>query len=817
MLRMGIKTAFDDFRDVLRTRWQMPLFVVALVLLGVAFFRVQRPEPVPTFEEYVRQIEALHKGGFLTEANQTLQGLLQNEGWSKAQRATLFQLLAETIYLAEAPKTRHDPENVERIIRNHRAAIAEGMTPTPSMHEQMGQAMRWLGKPDLAVKEFQKAIAAGSKRSGSLRRTIVEMLPEVEGASPEQAQAQVRRMLENPSLEAEDLLWALEKRVEQLIAENKLDEIKALLETMQDRMLQAGLTAELDYLRARVHFLKGEYAQAERMLLDLRNKLDPVADLSTKVNWLLGRTHFSDGRPQEALEVFREIVRRQPSGEYYLAGRLGMAECLAALHHIDEAADIYEEVAGMAARYTDGQIVDRDAVRASLTSLYALLRAEGRLEAGARFLRLATALVPPDDLPMEASYLRRLADLYASIGESRLAQVRPTRPGTSRPATGPPVFHRSTAGTTSQPSEYDQALTAAHEMFRRAGETYLRLSRIPLLDVEEASEAAWLAGVQFDRANMPERMIDVMEDFLVTYSKSPRVPEVLYRLGQAFQALGRYQEAIARYAESQSRYPRTPAAMRSLVPMAQCHMALGPEHYPEAERVLQIIVEQPPDKGRYDPKALEFREALFAIAELYDRWGKPAQAISRLEEFLERYPKDPRETQIQFMLANAYRKSGLALLGAKADAVHKDQQDAAQIGTARLQRAEELFSEVIHSLGSRPFDSLSGIQQVRLKYSHLYRADCVFDLGDYERALSLYEGAARRFRRDPISMAAYVQVFNCYLRLGREKEARATVQRVKWLLKGIPPAKFEAAPGEQSLAYWEGFLGWLEKSGVFKQ
>jgi hypothetical protein len=41
------------------------------------------------------------------------------------------------------------------------------------------------------------------------------------------------------------------------------------------------------------------------------------------------------------------------------------------------------------------------------------------------------------------------------------------------------------------------------------------------------------------------------------------------------------------------------------------------------------------------------------------------------------------------------------------------------------------------------------------------------------------------------------------------------VQRVKWLLKGIPEDRFESVPG-QSLAYWQGFYKWVEDSEAFK-
>jgi tetratricopeptide (TPR) repeat protein len=184
-----------------------------------------------------------------------------------------------------------------------------------------------------------------------------------------------------------------------------------------------------------------------------------------------------------------------------------------------------------------------------------------------------------------------------------------------------------------------------------------------------------------------------------------------------------------------------------------------------------------------------------------------------MEEFLERYPHDPRVVQVQFILANAYRKSGLALLEA-ADGSGKGSTGGMD-GPARLTRAETLFGEVVRQLDARKAESLSPIEQLYLKYSHLYEADCAFDQTQYERAVGLYERVCRRFRRDPISLSAYVQILNCYQRTGRDGEARAVLQRIGWLLKTIPAERFEAMPGGQSLAQWQGFVDWVEKSGLF--
>ncbi len=792
---MSVTDSLAQFRESMATRWQVPLLGVAVVFLILAFLKVQPPGPVPSFQQQLDQIAALQQGGFLVDASEMIQRLLDAEGVPKERRGVLLRALAETIYLAERGRSRHDPENVKRLIRNHREALALGMPPTAAVHEQMGHAFRWIERREQALNAYREALAAGSEREGRLRREIIELLRETGDASDEAVSTQLSAMLGDEQLDPNDLLWAVQQQVDLYAGDGKQDQIGPLLDRVSPRLARAGLDRDVEYLQARMHYVAGQADQAERILLSLRNRLEPHEDLSAKVTWMLGRVHLDDGRPQEAMACFEEVIQQHPQGEYALASRLGVAECLAALGHIDESASVFEEVAGLAARHKPGDVVDRDAVRASLTSHYAVLRNEGRLEAAVRFLRLAAALVTPDDEKTQANYLRRLADLYVSLGETRLERVG----AASRPSTVP-----ATGGGDSD---------GAREAFRLAAENYLRLSRVVMTDVDRSGNAAWLAAVQFDRANMPERMIAVLEDFLAGYPASTKLPDALYRLGQAFQSLGEYRKAIAAYAQNQERFPRTPAAMRSMVPMAQCYMALGVSSYPQVEKVLLAVVEQPTQKGRYDPQALEYREALFALGDLYDRWNKPGRAVSRLEEFLDRYPRDVRVPRAQFVLADAYRKSGLSA-STQPGGADQRQAEVSKVPD-RLRRAEELFAEVIHTLGSRPEGTLTPTEELYLKYGYLYRADCAFDLGQYERARSLYEEACRRFRRDPVSLPAYVQILNCYQRLGNDAEARATVRRVKWLLKSIPEQRFAGALGGQDRAYWQSFFDWVETSGLF--
>jgi tetratricopeptide (TPR) repeat protein len=296
---------------------------------------------------------------------------------------------------------------------------------------------------------------------------------------------------------------------------------------------------------------------------------------------------------------------------------------------------------------------------------------------------------------------------------------------------------------------------------------------------------------------------------------------VLLRLGRAYQATGQYDKAIKALQRNQFRYPQSLAASKSGVPLAQAFVAKGPAAYPQAEKVLISVLENP----IVTPEAEEFRLALFELAQLYYRTGRYEDAISRLEETTQRYPNDPRMAQLLFLMADSYRKSA-ALLGEKlaapaAQAANPvDAAAAAAIRTEaiaarrdRLIKARTLFARIVDLAHANP--PARDLDKLYLKLSHFYRADCLYDLGEYEEAIRIYDGATLRYQEDPSSVAAYVQIVNAYCRLGRLDEARNANERAKWLLRRMPAEAFAEGRSSVPKKYWEDWLKLTSDSGMY--
>jgi TolA-binding protein len=303
--------------------------------------------------------------------------------------------------------------------------------------------------------------------------------------------------------------------------------------------------------------------------------------------------------------------------------------------------------------------------------------------------------------------------------------------------------------------------------------------------------------------------------FVAERPEDPLAPDALLRLGRAHQALGQLDQAIAVLQRNQFRYPKSLAASKSAVPLAQAFIAKGPDSYSKAENVLLGVLDNNP---LLDPSSEDFRQSLFELGQIYYRTSRYEEAVVRLEEFLKRYGTDPRRGQVLFLIGDSYRKSAqqlqskLAVKSANNDPTF----DPAEMESARrdrLTKAKGHYDQVVDMYR----DNLPKADPEKLYYklAHFYRADCLYDLGQYDSAISLYDNAAFRFQDDPSSLAAYVQIVNAWCRLGKLEQAKAANERAKWLLRRIPPEAFTDGTFSMPKEYWEQWLKFANESGMW--
>ncbi len=108
------------------------------------------------------------------------------------------------------------------------------------------------------------------------------------------------------------------------------------------------------------------------------------------------------------------------------------------------------------------------------------------------------------------------------------------------------------------------------------------------------------------------------------------------------------------------------------------------------------------------------------------------------------------------------------------------------------------------------------VERLYHKLSHFYRADCCYDLANYDEAIRLYDAAAFHYQDDPASLSAYVQIVNSYCALGKFAEAKTANERAKVLLKKIPADAFANGSFAMPREYWQEWLKWTGDSGIWK-
>ena len=247
-----------------------------------------------------------------------------------------------------------------------------------------------------------------------------------------------------------------------------------------------------------------------------------------------------------------------------------------------------------------------------------------------------------------------------------------------------------------------------------------------------------------------------------------------------------------------------------MVRPARSYLAMGPDYEELAEKTLPIVLD---GAEVFTPEAPEFADALFLLGEAQNRRGDFERGIATLEEAMERYPDDRRVWKARFLLADGFRKSGLAL---KAEAA--DVNSAGEVAHMRLAASErfhsarDLYRLLISEYELRDSSQLGRLQQVYLRLAYFYEADCYFETRNYARALKLYEEAAGAHKDSTGALAAYVQIINTQVFLGEPEEARAALARALVLTDAIPDEAFARSVSPETRKDWKRYFGWLAEA-----
>ncbi len=769
--------------------WQMPLLLASLGLFGYAAYLFIDPRPGLTIDQKIEIARVYMKQERPEAALEQLNKLLNTEKLDAEHEGAIHLALAQSLELAQRQKKINVPVNHQRIIEQTRLAMGLGVRADADVHRRLAESFEALDRPGEALPEYRQAQALDVNHALHLQRKIVDL----QVAQHETAAAgnSLSEYLATKEITDSERSWAMGEQAQMLAEGGKYAEAKALLADAGKLDVDSVSQGALNYRMGYCEWKVGNLEEAERYLRLAREQLKAQHPLDGDACFALGQINQARKEAKIAISFYQEVLTSHVDARVAPMALLGRGVC----RILDSQDD-----AGLSDLHDVVNQINQKASRAKLKpeALVALRQAAGTLGAHQNFLGALEVLAYEqmlDPQPGPAFYAR-----LSSVYERRAEQVEAT-------------IERASA------AEQAKRRQQVRDLRSKSGDASIAYSRaLTLSDDKGYADALWKGVDLYDRAGDVQRVIASLEVFIAERPEDSLTPDALLRLGRAYQAAGLFDKAISAYQRNQFRYPQSLAASKSAVPLAQAYIAKGPDSFGKAESVLASVFEN----RALTPEAEEFRQALFELAQLYYRTGRYEDAVARLEEFTQRYPKEERIGQLTFLMADSYRKSAtklevqLASADSSEGAGHVlDANEAASARKDRVTKAKGLYEKTIEWYHATP--PVRDIDKLYQKLAYFYRADCLYDLGSFEEAIRLYDAAAFRYQDDPSALAAYVQIVNSYCALGKVDEAKTANERAKWLLRRMPRDAFENGGFTMPREYWEQWLKWTSQSGMWKE
>ncbi|MFO0828888.1 MAG: tetratricopeptide repeat protein [Phycisphaerales bacterium] len=782
------------WRDV----WQLPTFLIATGAVVAGLVYVSRLPREHDFAGSLDQVDGLLAAGRLDEARTILFDRIapRLEEAPAADKARFDAVTAD--WLSAARIGTGAVENDQQIADRYLRAEQNGLELDRERLLRLSAALVHLGRAEEAMERVSKVESApgeGDAMRSRIRRLVIQRAWDEATA---EAHPDYDKLLvalgayrADPTVELDDEAWAAARQAESRLALDRPREAADRLLLDLRRLESASpevrgaeghapppaAFAELLSLLGRAYVQIGESDLAR----DTLERAVAISDEKTlpkgEALVLLGQLSLQRGELDDAEQRFESVLADyagQPCAALALFGR---AETRAARgDHVDALADFRE----LRSKINSGAVkrVASSDVLGSLVDRHDSLLVAGDLEQALEYARLASEFVPGRPIPHDL--LLRLASTANALA--------------TRAATG--------AG-----KDEPETQARVSRLLKSAGDWYLKHSgdRDANLTVATAwADSLWMAADCYERAGWSDDAIAAFRAFADGAPRDePRRPEAMVRIAAILHGEGRFDEAATEYAAVIDEFPKSPLAARAAVPLARCLEATG--RRADAIARLQPIVD---GTMGLRPEAQEYREALLALARLVVAGDELERGAVLLDEVLRRFPDDPRVPQVRFQLGECRRGQSREAAKRLADGALSPSQrtQLEERRVADLEAARVEFEQVVTLLGERPESELGPLDRDALRLAHLYRADCLFDLGRYREAIALYEIAERRYDENAVSMVALIQIVNAWHELGDTDRAATAHRRAEIRLAQLPDSAFLAADSIFSREAWERWL-----------
>lgn len=774
----------------LRDLWQLPLFILSLGLFGYAAYLFIDPKPGLTVDDRIAAARLLLNQERPDAAIDSLNKLLASSKLDKPHEGKVHLMLAEGISAAESQKdkTIRVPRKNEQIIEQIGLALANEIKPTYDVHRRLAEAYEALHNPRMALRHYQSAIALDPDHSLRMQRKIIDL--ELSVDDTEGAAASLDEYLQRNELSDSERAWALGESAHLRIDKSRYTDARQALAEAAKLNIDPVDQGQINYWLGYCAYRLKDYDEAEKILRVSRDQMRDRHPLDGDAAFLLGQMAQERKDWKLANSFYEVVLVNHPEARVAPLAKLGRGVCRIATGEDDAGLTDLHDLVNQLNQKGDGPMKFREETLAGLRQASEMLTTRANYTGAMELLAYEQDIEPK----LPAGFFARLGTVYERRADQldKIAQA-------------------------AKAADQVKGQQEARDLRAKAGDAYVGYSRaLTLADDKGYGEALWHGIDLYDRSGDLRRTISALKVFVAERPEDLLAADALLRLGRAYQAMGMYDEAIAAFQQNIFRHGSSLAANKSAIPLAQAYVAKGPEFYGRAESTLRGLLEN----ALVTPEAAEFRQALFDLAQLYYRTNRYEEALAKLQELNDRYPKDQHVGQVLFLMADSYRKSAHLLketYSTTQPTQGQPQVDPAEVSAARkgrLVKAKQHYDRVIETYEKDA--PANDAEKTYLRLSHFYRADCAYDLGNYIEAIRLYDAAAFRYQDDPSALSAYVQIVNSYCALGKFDDAKTANERAKVLLKRIPQDAFADGSFSMPKEYWQEWLKWTGESGLWK-
>ena len=369
--------------------------------------------------------------------------------------------------------------------------------------------------------------------------------------------------------------------------------------------------------------------------------------------------------------------------------------------------------------------------------------------------------------------------------------------------------------------------------WQQSGRAFAKLA-VALRTTAEYSEVLRHSAADYRKGHDFDHALAQLTRFIDT-DPTRGLPSALVRRGEILTDLGRLDEALDHFRHVIDMYPDDIAAFEARYLIGRCY--LEQNETAKAEDAWRAIL----TSDDLNPKADEWRRALFSLGRLLtltadaldarakspDSAGDDSQreqmfreaakrwdeAIRRLDEYLNRYPRSPEAMTARFLLAHSLQRAAETPRRKLKDAETENAQ--MELRTAmgkRLARAVTEFRSLQQELIQVDEKGrLNTLQTEMLRDCFFEIARTYYTRGDWDKAVLTYTSAVNRYSKDPRVLLAYIHMTYCNDSLGKPAEARSMLQQARVILSTMPDDSFDSRHTNLSKADWQRWLQWAQR------